>query len=381
MIGRATPRLLPVCTIRTPGTSAIARNISFSQSVIPFDLFSDMSGNTRMDFAEDVENVEGVEYEEYNDEEEDVEEVEEVEEDVTDEEEEPTANAGSSNTGSPSVAKDTTTPVKGGKPGKVNPSPQVRNMSMGTPGSKDTRKAELRPDRNPFPTFGAWTPKQLSQVDIVFPILTGKNESTNELTRSNKPEGRFWKAPIIFKFGNFTSETLRFDNVHVPFHTNSGYGSNYVYLCLPGFAAEMFADAGKLRAPTIVAEKSLVPDPERWWKIANNVQGSFGIVRQTSKRFIPISLESILNTSNAGITCSVILNFKCKASTDEREALRSTTARTVAVEVVRAFICETDVNVQMPVRVSREKPKVVPSASSSDIATDDLMKRLSELGV
>ena len=39
-------------------------------------------------------------------------------------------------------------------------------------------------------------------------MLTGKNEATNELTRSTRPEARYWKAPISFKFGNFTSETI-----------------------------------------------------------------------------------------------------------------------------------------------------------------------------
>ena len=67
-------------------------------------------------------------------------------------------------------------------------------------------------------------------MEISYPILTGKNETTNELTRSTRPEARYWKTPISFNHGNFTSETMRFDNVHIPFHTGVGYGSGYIYI-------------------------------------------------------------------------------------------------------------------------------------------------------
>ena len=39
-----------------------------------------------------------------------------------------------------------------------------------------------------------------------------------------------------------------------------------------------FAEAEKKRAPTKVAEGSLVPDKERWWKIGNKVENGFGLM-------------------------------------------------------------------------------------------------------
>jgi hypothetical protein len=57
----------------------------------------------------------------------------------------------------------------------------------------------------------------------------------NDLTRESRPEARYWRAPIIFRFGSFTSDTMRLENVHIPYHTGKGYGSSYVYMCLPGF--------------------------------------------------------------------------------------------------------------------------------------------------
>jgi hypothetical protein len=319
--------------------------------------------------------------------------VEEVVEYVTDEEEgnEEGGNAEGESEAQGSIVEVTEpspaasparTPAKPKTPGKVKPSTEVKNMDMRSPQTAPAPKPRgvtLNPNSNPFPSFGNWTPETLSEIEISFPILTGKNETTNELTRSTKPEARYWKAPVVFKFGNFVSETIRINNVHSPFHTGKGYGSSYVYLCLPGFLGTAFAEAGKRRAPTKVVENSLVPDSQRWWKIANNVENSFGVI--TNSKFVSKSLETIFDATNNGISCSVILNFKCKAATTEKEPLRPTSIRTVSVEVVRAFINEMDLSVQMPTRVNREKPKKAPVANSGDVASDSLMKRLSELGL
>lgn len=122
--------------------------------------------------------------------------------------------------------------IKQGTPGRVVPSDKVKNMEISSPQSSKARAGlTLTPDKNPFPSVGSWSPANISQIEFVFPVLTPKNESTNALIRSTRPEARYWKAPIVFKFGNFTSDTMRFDNVHIPFHTGKGYGSNYVYLC------------------------------------------------------------------------------------------------------------------------------------------------------
>lgn len=55
--------------------------------------------------------------------------------------------------------------------------------------------------------------------------------------------------------------------------------------------------------------------------------------------------------------------------------------RTASVEVVRAFITQVDINVQMPTRINREKAKMEPIATAGDVAIDDLMKRPSDLGM
>lgn len=267
-------------------------------------------------------------------------------------------------------------------PGKVKPSKQVKDMKLKSPETIAGASASTLPvGKNPFPIFGAWTEATISEIEIIVPVLTGKNESTNELTRSNKPEARYWKAPIVFKYGNFTSTTLRFDNVPIPFHTGKGYGSNFIYLCLPGAVGEKFAEAGKSRRPTIVTEKSLQPDRNRWWKVANNVEESFGIINKDTKKFHKKSLDVVFDATNSGITATVVLSFLFKASTDSKEPLKPTTGGTISVNLERAFLVSTDVSVQMPVRLNNKKQKVDPSATSKDVANDSLMKRLSELGL
>jgi len=276
----------------------------------------------------------------------------------------------------------TDTPASSNAPGKVYISKAVADMKIRSPQEPSGGGSSKFPtDRNPFKTYGGWTKDELSSVSIMFPVLSAKNETTNERTRENKPEARYWKSIITFKYGTYSSPTIRFDNVLIPYSKGKGYGSSYVYMCLPGFAAEMFSNAGKKLAPTVVTEKSLVNDDMRWWKIANRVSGSFGVIAIDTKRFHDKSLETIFESTALGIRCSVILRFYCKASTEDRAPLKATTPRTVAIEVIRAYIDEIDVDVQMPNRVERGKPEVQPVATMGDVASDSLMKRLGELGL
>lgn len=326
------------------------------------------------DEVEDVQVLADSEEEEY--EEEEV-EVEEDEAEVDEVEAEPKPEP------KPEPLKkpvEPTTPSK--KATKVKASPSVRDMEMKSPEAvAKTAGPTLSPSKNPFPAFGAWTPKTLSEVEIAVPVLTGKNESTNELTRDTKPEARYWKSPILFKYGNFSSSTIRFDNVHIPHHTGKNYGSNFVYLCLPGFAADNFANAGKTRRPTRVTEKSLAPDNNRWWKVANNISESFGIISNDTKKFHKKSLETLFEATGSGITATVVLSFLFKASTEGKEPLKPTTMGTVSVVLERGYITATDINVQMPTRISNRQSKVEPSATSKDVATDSLTARLAEIGM
>lgn len=267
------------------------------------------------------------------------------------------------------------------KSGRVEPSTEVKNMEMKSPESvAKTVNKGLSPEKNPFPYYGRWTKDTLSEISIEVPILSSQNETTNALTKQNNPENRYWKGPIVFRYGAFTSTSIRFDNVQIPYHTAEGYGSSFVYMCLPGYAQNIFADACKTRRPTKVTENSLVHDDNRWWKIANNVSESFGFINKTTNKFHKTSLEAIFESTRTGITANVVLNFKFKANTVS-SPLKPTTPGTLSIELDRGYISTIDVAVQMPTRISKKKVKVEPMATSGDVASDSLMKRLSQLGL
>lgn len=324
------------------------------------------NANTPDETSEEVVYEEGLESEEEVEEE--VDEVEEVEE----EEEEVAPVASGSKKPTSAKAKPA--------PGKVTPSPAVRKLQMITPEALGKKKP-LNPTKNPFPSTGHWDAKTFSEIKVVFAALTSKNETTNELTRANHPEARYWKAPITFSYSSFSSTTIRFDNVQIPFHSGRDYGSKFVYVGLPPFAGTGFADAGKTLRPTVIQEKSLLPDPSKWWKIANSVDQVFGSLNNTTNKFYAKSLATIFESTGKGVTANIVAKFNVKASTDDRLPLKPATHCTVALEIVRGYIVSLDVDIPPPGRVMRTKAKVEPLATSSDVATDDLMKRLSELGL
>ena len=124
-----------------------------------------------------------------------------------------------------------------------------------------------------------------------------------------------------------------------------------------------------------------MPDTQRWWRIATNVPESFRVINHETMKFHKRSLQTIFDATQSCVSCSATLGFKCKAPTSEMEPLRPTTVRTVTVEVVRGSISQVDINVQIPTRISRERAMIEPVATSADVATDDLMKRLMKLGL
>lgn len=263
-------------------------------------------------------------------------------------------------------------------PGKVSASKEVKSMKMRSPEhSKETPKQFT----NPLTTRGVWNAKNFKDVGIIFPTLTSHNETTNDLTRKNRPESRYWKGSISFVHGSYRSETLVLHNIPVPFSDRSNYGTGYVYLCLPGFMAEAFAEAGKRKRPTMVTEKSLVPDSERWWKVANKVENKFGLAKKDTRGFKPIALPSAFASTQKGLVCNVELKFFCKASTTDLNQLTATVTQTVAVEIVRAYIAQPDVEVEMPDRVPRDKQEISPSFNDADYASDDVVKRFQALGL
>jgi hypothetical protein len=314
--------------------------------------------------AQDVEHNQEAEYEEASGSDVEYDE-EEVEEEAEEEEEE-----------EPVPEPKPRTPKK--TPGKVKPSEEVKNMKLASPMS---HASNLTPAKNPFTSMGKWTPQSFQEVDIQFPVFGTKSETTNDLTRNTKPEARYWKETLKFSYATYVSDTIRIDNVHIPYHNGRNYGEGFVYVCLPDFMAPRFAELGKARRPTVTGENSLQPDPNRWWKIANSVVGKVGTINKTDSKFYATNLSTIFEATGKGVTVNLVAKFLIKASTDDKSPLKPTNPQRVVLEIERAYLEETDVDVQPPTRVIRSKPKAEPVAVKTDIASDALMKRLAQLGL
>jgi hypothetical protein len=50
-----------------------------------------------------------------------------------------------------------------------------------------------------------------------------------------------------------------------------------------------------------------MPDKTRWWKIANEVGESFGIINNTTKKFQTRSLDTIFDSTKSGVVATVVL--------------------------------------------------------------------------
>ena len=316
---------------------------------------------------------------------------EEIVEEITDDEDEEVDDNGSvqqpanppaqstAPAASASVPAPTTAPVT--TPAKARPSEAVKNMKMGSPG-EGTTLSSLPSHLNPMINFKNWNQKAFSELSINFPILTTKQETTNELTREKNPENRYWSGLIEFAGNGHTSKTIIINNVTIPFSDNKNYATNFVYMALPGYMADKFGEDGKRRRPTVVNEASLMPDPARWWKAVNKINDKFGVAIEKTKSFRVIPLAPIFDKTQKGIVCNVELQFYAKASTMDRKPLTASDPQRVTVELVRAYILQTGVDVQPPVRAPRATKYAVPSKTGSDnFASDDLLASLAQLGM
>jgi hypothetical protein len=270
------------------------------------------------------------------------------------------------------------------------PVPPVQ-QKYGTPSTIVTAKKQhtspplapgkLSASNNPFTHKGSWTAGEFSQIAVTFPSLGTQNETTNELTRSNRPEARYWKGDIMLSYESYRARTLRVYNVPVPYHNGKGYGESFIYIGLPGFMESVFAAAGKTMRPTVTAEKALMPDSNYWWKIVNDVSTRVGVIDSNTRQFRPVNLATVLESTLLGVTLNLEIGFVAKASTMDKSLLKASTPFTVGVTLNRGYIAATDVSVEKPRRVPRAVHVELPKATRADVATDDVLSRLSALGL
>lgn len=265
------------------------------------------------------------------------------------------------------VSSHTTVTQKTSTPRTAARSPQV----LSAPPSSDDSSPRLDPHVDPFPMNGKWDPATLAAINIHFPTLNSRSETTNELTRSTAPEKRFWRGHISFSYLNFRSDVLRIEGVHIPLMQGPRYGTEYLYASCPRCIGDALANAGKSVRPTRIDEASLCPDSARWWKALDGVSNTFGSIDERTKRFFPRSLATIFEGTNRGVTVNLLARFVVKASTEDRSALRWDTAQSVSVEVICAYYVALDVDVQGPTKTKRSGPPRDAPATRNDVLDND----------
>lgn len=123
--------------------------------------------------------------------------------------------------------------------------------------------------KNPFTSSFVWDRDSFGQVTVEVPPIDHTHETTNEQTRNNNPDNRYWKAIISYTFNNYLSDTIRVENVAIPFTDARNYGSTCAYAAFPAWLREAIQKATRARRVTNVDDPTLTSNAEQWWKTIN----------------------------------------------------------------------------------------------------------------
>lgn len=233
--------------------------------------------------------------------------------------------------------------------------------------------------KNPFTTSFTWSRETFAEVKVNVPAISHADETTNDQTRANNPDNRYWKVTVDFTFNNYTNDTIRIENVLIPHSTSRNYGGGYVYAAFPIWLRSAVLAAAKLRRPTIADDPSLQSNEEQWWKTVNFKATAFGI--QGKESFSVVPLQTLFMQVKNGVTATLVVRIFHKASTMGRQPLQNTDMGKISIDVIRGYL--TGVNVDMPgaPRIIKSKEAEVPPAFAKDIATESLVDQLARLGL
>lgn len=206
---------------------------------------------------------------------------------------------------------------------------------------------------SPFHKIGSWDKETLANVCVQF-------------LKVPKICGNFEIHPINFKNGLYSSDTLKINNVSIPFSSDKGYGHDYIYICLPDVIEELVKTNAARKFPNLIASK-YYGEAGEWWKPAYDIKGVFKVA---DKNLIctPVSLEKILNHTKMGVRANIQAEFSVKRRLFSVENI-------IKVKILNAFITSTDVDAKLPTPVGIIPGQPMPQ----DITSDDTMKILEQL--
>lgn len=234
--------------------------------------------------------------------------------------------------------------------------------------------------KNPFTSSFVWDRESFAAVTVNAAPLTYDHETTNDQTRMNNPEHRYWKCTLDFSCAGYNSDTIRIVNVSIPYSPSRNYGQTYVYAALPMWLREAVATATKLRRPTNVDDASLTINSEQWWKTVNFKPDAFGAATPDGK-FHNVPLAAYFSASKCGLIATLVMKFQHKTGTVGRQPLTPSEPGKVTIDVIRGYIHKLNVDMAGPIRILKNKPEVIPRTHKGDLADEGLIAQLTSMGL
>ncbi|RKF83574.1 hypothetical protein GcM3_011008 [Golovinomyces cichoracearum] len=237
---------------------------------------------------------------------------------------------------------------------------------------------ELNTENNPsyFTTNGKWTTETLERVTAIIPRNDRFAEITSESNKKRKSNLRFWIAPIQFSKDNHQSDVIRVEDVKIPYCLETGYGTKFVYMCLPEDLRNLLIN-NKISDYNLNINESNLIGAGGWWKHVSSVKNKFGYVSDGEKAFNPLSLKKFFDEFSAGLTATLYLRLVCKASTDRMKELDNNVQRNLKVEVLQAYITSIDKDITQPFRRSPNVPKPL----QKDVTPEKVKTQLFKMGL
>lgn len=222
---------------------------------------------------------------------------------------------------------------------------------------------------NPFEIVGIWTQSSLSTVAAFFSPFY---DTTHEMKKRKSPNTKYWKSSIEFAKGSYRSNTIRIDDVIIPYSPENEYGERHLYLCLPGTLTTLFKKAGSTYNIN-VQETKLKGKPGEWWKTTYDIGNVFQVIDRNLKS-TPVSLIDIMNYTKKGVRANLRLEFFCRAVVEGPRNFDNNAEISILVKILSGFITSIGVDAERPVPCGSIKGKPLPK----DAASDDIIKLLKQ---
>ncbi|POS84126.1 hypothetical protein EPUL_005077, partial [Erysiphe pulchra] len=233
---------------------------------------------------------------------------------------------------------------------KMNPTSSKESHS--TSDDEDVN-LERKISVSPFDMISSWDEEKLANVSLNFQNLSRVVNLISEYS-------------VTFEMGYYKSKSIRINDVQIPYSSESGYGHNHIYICLPDIIEKFIKAKASKVSQNIIGSKFRGVEGE-WWKPAYEFEGVFKVTDKF-RVCTSVSVEKILNHTKKGIRANLVVEFFIRLSG------WNYSEKTISVKIISGFITSMGVDIKPPT------PRgVIPGhPMPQDITNDDIMEKLEE---